>query len=157
MLKEFGVRTRFLILPRDNSIQHIEQLHDHCYREKVCRIRKELWLWVRKEVKITNNAPTNWEAVRPLMRATWNPLSALLTTSTTLSASGATVKIAFSTVFTRSLIGELGGDTGGGVTSTSAVKELTGGVGMETLRRMEPLRLTAPDVSSSLPAGALFL
>ena len=91
------------------------------------------------------------------MRALWKPLSALLTTSTTLSVSGATVEIAFSTVLTRSLIGEEGGATRAGVISTSAVKELTGGVGMEALRRMEPLRATAPGVSSSLPRSALFL
>src|SRR5258706_12868188 len=95
-----------------------------------------------------NNIPTDWEAVRALMRATWKPLSALLTASTTLSLSGATVEIAFSTVLTRSLIGEEGGSTRAGVTGASAVKELTGGVGMEALRRMEPLRPTAPGVSS---------
>ena len=32
-------------------MQHIEQLHEHCHSENVCRIREELWLLVRKEVK----------------------------------------------------------------------------------------------------------
>lgn len=29
-------------MPRDNAIQHIKQLYDHCHCEKVCRIREEL-------------------------------------------------------------------------------------------------------------------